>query len=240
MLSVVTYLWSSSPESRYTIYNADHVRRLQRMVARNLTMPHDFVVVTDQPEAFGDDRDIRAVAIDWTKHVPDTCFVRLFTFSPQAKDILGERVLQLDLDTVIVGNLDALIERDEDTVLWRNPRRWSLANPDVGYAARLAHFNGSVQLHRCGTACDVWRDFDPKAPNAKDDQWLISERFGKDCPYWDDSHGVYRLLHEKRNHVGVGAILPENARIVTFPGSTGKPWINETVVENPWISDHYK
>lgn len=193
MVVVVTYLWHGAqlkPE-KYA-YGADDVRILQRMVRRHLTVPHQFAVITDRQELFSADEAIRAVPIDKTTHVSGTCFVRLMTFSPMMADIFGKgtRVLQIDLDSMIVGNINALVDRDEDIVLWRNPRRWCLTYPDVGYAAKLAVFNASILLHRCGTMDRIWRNFDPEFPQERDDQWWLSLMVGKDCPYWDGSHGI--------------------------------------------------
>jgi hypothetical protein len=234
MLSVVTYLWAPDENSKFPAYRADDARLLQRQVARHLSMPHEFVVVTDRPEAFADDSAIRAVPIDWTTHVPGTCFVRLFTFNPRARDVLGDRVLQLDLDTVIVGDLTPIVDRDESLVLWRNPRKWLLTYPEVGYAKKLSWFNGAVMLHSPGTMCVIWQSFDPA--HARDDQWLISDYAGKDNPYWDESHGIYRVAHPRRPWVGFYGDLPANARLVAF-ASERKPWVPEVMAHNPWITE---
>jgi hypothetical protein len=121
---VATYWWSPDAGSKFTApYKADDVRKLQRAVARNCTVPHEFAVITDQPELFAGDSNIRAIPLDRATHVPKTCFARLMTFHPKGREIIGERVLQLDLDTKIVGNIDHLVTREEDLVLWRNPTR---------------------------------------------------------------------------------------------------------------------
>ena len=238
MLSVVTYLWSGSPGGKYTTYRSDDVRRLQRMVAKHLTIEHRFIVVTDQTGSFSDDSDIHAVPIDWKTHVPGTCFVRLFTFSPMAEKVLGERILQLDLDTLIVGNLDSIVDREEDLVLWRNPRKWALTFPEVGYAKKLAWFNASVILLKARSWQIIWRNFKANDPGAKDDQYLISDYVGKDSSYWDQSHGVYRLAPIRRKHLGVFESLPENASIVNFPGDAAKTFLRGNFTETPWIERH--
>jgi hypothetical protein len=237
MLSVVTYLWAPDENSKFPTFRADDARLLQRQVARHLSMPHEFVVVTDRPEAFADDSAIRAVPIDWTTHVPGTCYVRLFTFSPRAREVLGSRVFQLDLDVIMVGDLRPVVDRDENLVLWRNPRKWVLTYPEVGYAERLAWFNGPVMLHSPGTLTEIWEKFDPKNPGARDDQWLISDYAGKDNPYWDQSHGVYRIGIPSRRWIGANEVLPENARLVSFAGDC-KPWIPEVMARYPWIEEH--
>ena len=134
-LAIITYWWSPDSGSKFAApYRADDVRRLQRMVAKHCTVPHEFVVLTDQPDLFLDDKDIRAFHLSLAHqktHVPKTCFVRLFTFSPYAKEALGDRVLQIDLDTMIVGNIDHLVTREEPLVLWRNPTRLPWEDLDV-------------------------------------------------------------------------------------------------------------
>lgn len=244
-LTVCTYLWTPDKGSRYGGCRGEDVRLLQLQVARHLTVPHDFVVVTDQPDVFAHDRDIRAIPIDWTKHVPGTCFVRLFTFSPQAKDVLGEIVLQLDLDVVITGNIDHIVRRDEPLVLWRNPRKWCLTFPEAGYAAALTYFNCSMMLHRAGTMPEMWSEFDPQAEPPvhlgfwEDQRWICG-RVSKDNPHWDGAHGVYRIGPPSRPWWGVHTTLPENSCIVTFPGNYGKPWHPDTMAANPWIAEHRK
>ena len=236
MLSVVTYLWGADENSKFPQYRADDARLLQRQVARHLPMEHEFVVVTDRPEAFADDSAIRAVPIDWTTHVQNTCYVRLFTFSPRAREVLGERVLQLDLDTVIVGDLRPIVNRDEDLVLWRNPRKWMLTYPEVGYAKKLSWFNGAIMLHSPGTWGVIWANFKPDDLWAKDDQWMISDYAGKDNPYWDESHGVYRIGCARRPSIWAWESLPDGARIVTF-ASDYKPWTPEVLETNAWIEE---
>jgi hypothetical protein len=236
MITVATYWWSadSHKPSGYHAYTPDDVRLLQRMVARYMGQPHEFVVITDRPGLFADDAAIRAVDLDKTTHVPGTCFVRLMTFSPMARETIGERVLQLDLDTVIVGGMDSLVSRTSDIVMWRNPARipW-----DAPAKAGRPYYNTSMLLHRTGTLTHIWEEFDPKAPRYRDDQWLLSDKFGPNVPYWDGSDGVYRLAREDTPGSGVNGALPENARVVTFPGSEGKPWDAAIAAANPWIAE---
>jgi hypothetical protein len=237
MITVATYWWSpdSQKPSGYHAYGPDDVRLLQRMVARYMSQMHDFAVITDRPEFFADDEHIRAVPIDKTTHVPGTCFVRLMTFSPAARESIGEKVLQLDLDTVIVGGLDSIVSRTSDIVMWRNPSRipW-----DAPSKAGRPYYNTSMLLHRTGTLTHIWEEFDPRAPRYRDDQWLLSDKLGPNVPYWDGSDGIYRLAREDTPGSGVSGTLPENARVVTFPGSEGKPWDAAIAAANPWIAEY--
>ena len=135
MLAVGTYWWTPDQGSKFAApYGPDDVRKLRRMVAKHCTVPHEFVVLTDQPDLFLHDKDIRAFHLSLAHqktHVAKTCFVRLFTFSPYAREAIGDRFLQIDLDTMIVGNIDHLVTREEDLVLWRNPTRLPWEDLDV-------------------------------------------------------------------------------------------------------------
>jgi hypothetical protein len=235
MLTIATYWWHDDKfPNRYT---ADDVRALQRAALRNLTVPHEFTVITDCPKDFDGDDSIRAIPIDWTKHVTGTCFVRLMTFHPDGAKMIGERVLILDLDTFITGSLDSIVSRTDDLVLWRNPARLPWANPTK---TSRPFYNASVQLHRCGTMPQIWTEFDPLNPTVRDDQWWMAKVLGPDVPYFDGEHdGVYRLARADTPGSGVwGEKLPENARIVTFPGSDGKPDRPEIRAANPWIAEY--
>jgi hypothetical protein len=237
-VAVATYWWTPQGQaaSGYHQYSPDDVRLLQRMVSRHMTAPHEFVVITDRPELFADDEHIRAGQIDWAKHVPGTCFVRLMTFSPAAREVIGERVLQIDLDTVIVGSLDDLVARTEDLVMWRNPARIPY---DAPVKAGRPYYNTSILLHRTGTLPELWSGFNPARPMFRDDQWYLSDALGPDVAYFDGARdGIYRLAREDTPGSGVVAFLPENARIVTFPGSEGKPTSPRILEENPWIAEH--
>lgn len=237
MLVVATYFWTDPASRARFQYQPADVRRLKAMVAKHLSVPHEFAVITDRPELFAADADIRAIPLDMTTHVPGTCFVRLFTFHPEGVFKIGSLVLQLDLDTLIVGNMDPLVTRPEKLVMWRNPSRIPWDNPKM---PGRPYYNTSMLLHRCGTMPLLWRGMSRPNDNKRvfrDDQWYLSEVLGPDMPYWDGSDGVYRLGRADTPGSGVIGTLPANARVVTFPGSEGKWWQDGVAAANPWIQD---
>jgi hypothetical protein len=235
-LVIATYWWSPDAGSKFIPYTAENVRELQRAVARNLTVPHEFAVITDQPDLFNDDKDIRAITLLRDTHVPKTCFARLMTFHPKGREIIGERVLQIDLDTLICGNIDHLVSREEDLVLWRNPA----LHPSKPGRSR---YNTSILLHKCGTMPELWHAFlelgKARIP-AKDDQWYLSDALGPDMPYFDgERDGVYRVAPSPTDtRGGISGALPANACVVTFPGSNGKWTLPHIADANPWIKEH--
>lgn len=83
-----------------SLYGPHYVNRLASMVARHTTRPHQFVCLTDDPTGLTcESRDIGAVLPGW--------WAKLALFKPGT---FAERVLYLDLDTVICGNIDALMD----------------------------------------------------------------------------------------------------------------------------------
>lgn len=237
MLSVATYWWQPDTGSKFAApYTAGDVINLARMVKQNLTVPHRFVCITDQPDVFRPEHGVVPIQIDRTTHVPGTCFVRLMTFHPRGREVLGTKVLQLDLDTLIVGNIDHLVKRDEPLVMWRNPGRVPWHNPS--HPSR-PYYNTSLLLHRCGARPDLWERFDREKPPAKDDQWYLSRELGPVMPYFDGARdGVYRIARQDTPGSGVWGDLPPNACIVTCPGSEGKP--DNPVIRdaNPWLAEY--
>lgn len=234
-MTVATYFWRDPATKHKFEYTPDDVRRLKRAVAKNLTEPHRFAVITDRPHMFDADSDIVAIPLDRTKYVSGTCFCRLMTFRPDGRDIIGGVVLQLDLDTLIVGNIDHVVSRREDLVLWRNPSRIPWDKPDK---PGRPYYNTSILLHRCGTKPELWADFDPKNPRCRDDQWWLADRLGPEMPHYSGKDGVYRLGREDTPGSGVFGELPYNACVVTFPGSEGKWWEDRIRAANPWIERH--
>ena len=242
MLTVTTFLWSDPARHRSYKFGAEHVAILRNMVARNLTIPHEFVCVCswDFVDALRSE-DVRCVGIDGRKHVPGSCFVRLMLRRPDIASVLGPRILNLDLDCVIVDSLDLLVSRTEECVWWRNP------NFADGSASR-AFYQTSIQLFDAGSHSELWTEFDPKETprwvnrrfGGAEQAW-VSERVPWDEPYWDDSDGIYgagRLFKGKVDK-GVTTELPENARIVFLPGDRA-PHQPETQEIHPWIKDHYR
>ena len=240
-LAVITYLWSPDERSKLASpYTPEDVRKLARTVKANLTVPHSFICVTDHPEAFESDTEIRAIPMDDT--IPmDTghCVCRLMTFHPNGKEIFGvDRVFQMDLDTLVIRNFDDVVMRDEDVVLWRNPARVPWDNPS---RPQRPYYNGSFVLHRLGTQPSIWERYlylwqnNLNDHRTKDDQTWLSMYLGCHMPYWDASHGIYRIARPGEPETGIWGDLPDNAKLVTMPGSDGKP-DNPVVREaNQWL-----
>lgn len=231
MLAISCYYWNDGDRRRDYSYNHDHVRILKNMVERNVTIPHKFVCVTD------DNIDgVETLPLDWTKHVPGTCFIRLMQRRPDYGEMIGaDRVLNLDIDMVLVDNLDSLIKRPEPSVWWRNPN-W----PKPG----RAFYQTSIQLFTPGHHSKLYTEFDPKTSPAfanrrfgGAEQAWVSEMLEWDEPYWDHFDGIYGA--GRLNDNGIYTTLPEDAKIVSFPGNR-EPSQPEVQAKHPWIGALYR
>jgi len=246
MLTICSFFWIDPARRRSVQLTPEDVRIWRNMVSRNLTVPHRIVCVTHRPDLVED--FIEVMPLDPEKHVPGTCCVKLQAHKIGGVAKEGDRVLLMDIDCVVTGSLDDLVQRDEPAVFWRNP------NFEVG--GRRGFLQGSMQLFTVGTTDILWRDFDPKTTpgwmnrrfGGAEQAW-ISERLNTaypdagwqwDVPHWTDADGVYgagRLFNGEMDN-GVQSELPENARIVFTPGDRS-PSQPEFMAAHPWAREFY-
>src|SRR5690554_4373738 len=234
----VTCFWWFDPQGKHNHlyrYTLEDVQLLRGQVDRHLTLPHEFVCITDRPEEV-EAAGIRAVPMDRTTFLPGTRFVKLMIFRPDAGEVIGRRILMLDLDTVIVANIDPVVDRPEDLVLWRNP------NFGIRYRAR---YNTSIVLLTAGCRPDWWRKFDPRRSPAMlaqhtggTDQAWVSHCASPNEAHWTDQDGIYGAgrLGDYNPNVA-GTVLPENARIVFFPGRR-HPALASEHEKHPWLKEY--
>jgi hypothetical protein len=237
-LTVVTYKWK--PRAGYrSKFGPEHVNTLARMIARHYPHPHRFVCVTDDPT--GIEAPVQTIPLwpDYAELVnpsaPSTgpsCYRRLRMFARDAADWLGRRIVALDLDCVVTGDLTPIFHRTEPFVIWAD------TNPKTPY-------NGSLMLFTAGAVAELWEEFDPiQSPKRTraagyfgSDQAWISLRLGGGQPTFKRQDGVlsYRV-HLKQ--LGVQNRLPAATRLVIFHGSVD-PWSAEAMAL-PWVKENYR
>lgn len=239
-LTVCTFKWNK-PGYR-SKFEAQHVATLRRMVARHYPHPHRFLLFSDDPVR--DDARLVGEGVEvfelWNDlaHVQNpsgpknpSCYRRLRMFARDVGEWAGPRILMLDLDTVVTGDLTPLLQRQEDFIMWGDTNR---SNP----------YNGSMVLFDAGARPQLWENFDP----------VISPQQGRGLGYFgSDQAWIAACLGPKeakftardgvlsfRNEVlPRGGRLPPGARIVFFHGRHD-PWHSQTVRMAPWIAEHYR
>lgn len=210
-LIIGTWFWG-------TKYGLHYVKRLRNSVDRNLTMNHRFDIWQPTPA----DELLR-----------DGCLCRLKMFSPdwQADHgiVEGDKIVCLDLDSVITGKLDPVFDRDEDFVILQGA---NAANP--------CPYNGSVMMLRAGKHAEVWGDFTLERVQHipyyefPDDQGWIWHKI-PNAAGWKvgPSSGVYAF---RKPAWPRDDRLPADARLVAFPGKRDP----SQFMHVPWIADHWQ
>lgn len=220
-LTIVTWMWGGR-------FGASDVRKLRDSVRRNLRRPHRFLCVTDA--------DVPGVETAVLKDPGLTrmpgCFARLRLFDDVWQRDLGVtgRIAQVDLDTVVVGELDPVFDRDEPFVIM------SGAN-----ASNPCPFNGALQMLDAGYRPDVWDDFTLDAAKRvpyyafPDDQGWLHHKV-PDAATWvvGPEHGVYVFKKPGWPEGLPEGEIPEDARLVTFINRTPAMYSSQVWVRENW------
>lgn len=226
MLTVCTWLWGEK-------YSGDYVAKLYNGLRRHLTQPFQFRCFTDR----GLDADVRLIPRQ-DRHLLDIkgCFARLRVFDPvfQRLENLHDRIVCIDLDTVITGPLDPLFNRPEPFVILRGA---NAANPNP--------FNGSLWMFRAGTHHDIWSDFEltsacdalrvaGKVYDFPDDQgWFWHKVPGAAGWKAGAASGVYGF---QKPGWPKGEALPDGARLVAFFGKRDpSQFVHLDWVKKEWL-----
>lgn len=233
-LKVVCFKWEHKggytlPSSIDNQYTAQHVNRLERMVAKNLSLPYEFICITDDPTGV----NCRTIPL-WDKcRKLGGCYNRLYVFSEDMKYLIGERFVCIDLDCVVTGPLDRLFSRKEDFIInaYRAFRK-----------GREQYYNGGLFLMNAGARKQVWERWleggiDELASVRREkllvgtDQAWISHVLGRGECMYDEDDGVYNFRHL----LGDKRTLPTNACMVFFAGAIDP----STEKGIGWIDQHY-
>lgn len=179
-------------------YTAEYVVRLQRMVAQHLPRPHRFVVLTDQPLVV---RSAETLIVPTPEPGVFAWWAKLHLFS-RAFDVLagdGARVLYLDLDVVITGDLGPLLDF---------PAPFALI-PDgapnfKGKGARgvVKRFNSSAMVWNAGEQRSLWSSW---RQSVTETLWGDQDWIGQQCPSAEllPAQWFPRLSELKPNDVGL-------------------------------------
>lgn len=206
-------------------YGPEHVRILKAMVERHLRIPHDFICITDDSTGL---EDIQTIPL-WDKcRDLGGCYNRLYAFSQDMQQIIGDRFVMIDLDCVILKDITTLFEVMDDFKIN------GYYHPD-----RDQHYNGSMILMNAGARRRVWDTFDPiSSPAVLDncdhvigsDQAWIRYTLGKGEQRFTEDEGVYNYIKLKHGS------LPGNARVVFFAGKRDPSQCRHI----DWVRDNWR
>lgn len=208
MLTICTFLWG-------TKFNPSDVAKLAAGVKRHLQQPYEFALINANG-LIDPGRDVNHVwpLVDAELTKIKGCFARLRLFDPawQKQYAISDRLVCIDLDTVITGPLDPLFDRPEPFVIMQGGNS---ANPNP--------YGGALMMLRPGAHANVWSQFSLDAASKvpfhefPDDQsWLHAKI--PNAAGWQvgQSSGVYCF---RKPGWPDGDDLPAGARMVTFRGN---------------------
>lgn len=208
MVNIICMKWG-------TKYSAEYVNKLQRMVARNLSLPHRFICLTDNGAGVNESVETFAIPdIGIDLNGPERGWNKLVTFSASLYDLSGA-CLFLDLDLLIVGSLDELFAQLGDVLIIRD---W-LKKDGTG--------NSSVYRFTLGAHADLLADFQTNADAIKkryrnEQEYLSAYLLGKNAlGYWPDSWcRSYKrhCLHNFPMSLFKIPAVPTGAKVIVFHG----------------------
>lgn len=231
MLNIVCFKWKKIKKGiqlpSKTEYSSNHVNVLYSMLNRHLTIPFNLICITDN--ATGIEREIKTLPL-WNLHTHlGGCFNRLYVFSKDMKDIIGNRFVCIDLDCVILNNIDGLFDRNDDFII----NSYKPINEPI----HDQYYNGSMFMMNAGARSKVWEYFDMETFNSipkdikKDlvgtDQAWIRYVLGKREKRWTEEDGVYEYRQVRFQ-------MPDNVRIVFFSGKRDPSMARDEWVRRNW------
>ena len=221
MLNVCCVKWGDA-------YGAEYVNRLYAMVLRNLRMPFNFLCFTDDFSQL----DTEIFPIGLPRYL-EGWWNKLYLFSPDVFS-KGQRIVYLDLDTVIIGDITPLAQCTSDFAALRD-------------FYRPRGVGSGVMTWQAGLVDDFWtRWLEDGQPlfSGGDQSWIEIMMHRK----W----GHHVLPHRQLQHVFPGMFAsfkadcangpPYDARVICFhgqpkPHNCGAAWIAEAWTEEPLIHE---
>lgn len=233
MLVITTWWWGRK-------FGIEHINRLAAGIKRNLKQPYRFACIHDKgfPDFSPDVHQSWPIA-DETLTRYKGCLARLRMFDATWQKAYpchsmyqepADRIVCIDLDTVITGAIDPLFDRPEPFVIMQGA---NAVNP--------CPMNGALMMLRPGAHQEVWSDFSNEAINKikfhefPDDQGWIWHKV-PDAAGWKtgSEHGVY-VYRKPGWPMMLDDELPRGAKLVTFINNDPSK-----LTQLSWVKENWK
>jgi hypothetical protein len=255
------YLSGAKQETNYT---AAHVNAIERMLVQTQKSPPQLICVTDDPEGLNSSirtYPIAKAGLDFIDYHGGR-FFKLFMFSEEFQQFIGQRFIYLDLDVAICSDVSDLIQEGVDLVIMRgvgSQRRVGIRTFAANFVrtgsfqAALrpkvpwCKFNSSFMAIAPGVGHQLWSQFDSKQARkliekanliGTDQAWLHLQ-FPGTVKTVGQAEGVWRFpqvdeVFQRDDH------LPKNLKLIAFAGKPEKkPWVTKMREVYPWICKVY-
>jgi hypothetical protein len=208
-------------------YTAEYVTRLEKMVRRYLRRPFRFVCLTDRPHELPTVETIVIASMQGI--VPDPtagiwCKMRVFD---STLGLTEGRNLYLDLDTLVVADLDPIVDFPASLALPEDPFVVERAHITTDrYGRRLVRkFNGSVMVWDGGTHEYLWDDWTP------DVAWQLSTDQDWVCMRAWDAEALSLSWFPRISQVQPP--WPEDAKVILVKKPKSAIWAEK----EPWFEE---
>lgn len=227
MLTITTWLWDQ-PGFRYK-YTENHVLTLKSMLERNTTAPFNFVCFSDREIEGVQTHPFQKLGLKsskWSEYDQPQCFNRLWLFSEEAREVVGDRFVNIDLDVVILDNIDSILTRKEEFLI------------AAGNSKRNG-YNGSLWMMDTGVRRSVWDDLTQERVGLACNRYVGSDqawmryKLGWGEKMLTEEDGVYSYHYSKRRF-NMKNSPPEGCKIMFFAGREKIDHLNYK-----WIEDAY-
>lgn len=237
-LTVVLWKWRNN--GNWKRYSAGHVNAIVAMLDAYCRLPFEVVLITDDAE--GVDASVRclplhkvAAPLPLIPAPQRNAYRRVGLFAARMGEVLGPRLMQIDLDTVIVRDFSDLAARTEPFIIWKSPsvgRKKYALNPSF----ILLDAGARSHIHERYSADPVAEALAARRVGwTGTDQAIIASLVGKDVVTVGEKEGIVSF----RDHLQRGALKPEpSVKIVSFMDRFD-PADPELQDRHPWIADHY-
>lgn len=190
----------------------EYVRKLRAGVERHLSAPHVFRLFTDGLQRHWPTLQAHGIEIVELPARRQGWWAKVALFRPDAF-VEGDRVLYLDLDTIVVGPLEPLAAAKGILHLGR----WGWKQNDYG---------SGVMVWDHGEHAEIYSEFNPRVPRQyRGDQDWMTKLGG--WPALPDA-----LCRSYRYHAKAGP--PEGASVVCFHGTPRPHEVREGWVPQAW------
>lgn len=245
MINIVMMKWASTGWGRVP-YTSAHVNNLVAGIDRNTNLKVRYHLITDDPE--GVDGSVIVHPI-WNDGVREKggCYVRLELFHPRMRDMIGERFCSIDLDAVVMGDMNPILTRPEDFIIWKNGSSslycGSMFMMNAGCRSQVRDFfdpdrlvrRSSGKFNRSGGV--HW--YDPAVRKAGhilgSDQAVIAHVLGPGEATWTSRDGVMSFKNDILRH----RAMIFDARIVFFHGKED-PSQKHLQDKYSWIQENWE
>lgn len=218
-------------------YGREYVERLRNMVSRHLTVPYEFVCLTDDQHPIDGVRSI----VQQNKNYSKQWWHKVHMFD-HALPLKG-RILYLDLDVVVVASVDKLISATTN-------RFFGIRDFNRKFHSSWKQLNSSAMSWIHGTQSDIYNKFvhDPKQAMklhgdqdwiwqlAKDkiqfwpDRWIQSYKWeirNRDQLVSRDGRKGFKTVHQQID-------IDQECCVAVFHGSPNPADIKDKLVVDHW------